>query len=142
MQVTSFPDDNLFPFAWFRTMREAAPVYFTPETNMWQVFRYQDVQRVLTDHSIFSSHIINFDHPLEKSLVNTDPPRHRQLRSLVTQAFTARRVNSLTPRIRACECWQERKVRERREAKRVGEEEAGRSEKAQKKRRDVEGSSP
>ena len=39
----------------------------------------------------------------------------------------------LTTSFRACECWQERKVRERREAKREGEEEAGVVQKSIKK---------
>jgi cytochrome P450 len=33
------------------------------------------------------------------SLITTDPPRHRQLRSLVTQAFTPKAVAALAPRI-------------------------------------------
>src|SRR5215472_5336453 len=99
MHVSSFPDDLLNPFPWYRIMREAAPVYYAPEMNMWEVFRYSDVQRVLTDFTTFSAHIITSDHPLELSLINTDPPRHRQLRSLATLAFTPRTVAQLEPRI-------------------------------------------
>ncbi|PMY57442.1 cytochrome P450, partial [Pseudomonas sp. FW305-25] len=35
------------------------------------------------------------------SLITADPPRHRQLRSLVTQAFTPKAVDALAPRISA-----------------------------------------
>jgi cytochrome P450 len=38
---------------------------------------------------------------LEANIINTDPPRHRQLRTLVTQAFTPRNVDALAPRIQA-----------------------------------------
>ncbi|MFI9007594.1 cytochrome P450 [Actinosynnema sp. NPDC053489] len=31
------------------------------------------------------------------SMLNTDPPHHRKLRALVSQAFTARRINALQP---------------------------------------------
>jgi cytochrome P450 len=31
------------------------------------------------------------------SMISSDPPRHRKLRSLVTQAFTPRAVESLAP---------------------------------------------
>ena len=71
---------------------------------MWHVFRYDDVQRVLSEHATFSSRI-GGDNPSETgqlfaaSLINTDPPRHRQLRSLVSQAFTPRSVEALGPRI-------------------------------------------
>src|SRR5213078_4692907 len=83
---------------WCRSMRESAPIFYTSGRNTWQVFRYADVQRVLTDYTSFSSQYMSND-PLEMSLINTDPPRHRQLRTLVTQAFTPRTVAQLTPRI-------------------------------------------
>src|SRR5260370_38638908 len=37
--------------------------------------------------------------PRDASIVNPDPPRHRQLRSLASQAFTPRAIAQLTPRI-------------------------------------------
>ncbi|MEU4443850.1 cytochrome P450 [Actinosynnema sp. NPDC050801] len=33
------------------------------------------------------------------SMLNTDPPHHRRLRALVSQAFTARRINALRPAV-------------------------------------------
>src|SRR3989454_8153890 len=39
--------------------------------------------------------------PLGSSILQMDPPRHRQLRNLVTQAFTPRMVAQLEPRITA-----------------------------------------
>ena len=94
-------DMALNPFPWFRTMRESAPVYFEQRNNMWNVFRYDDVQTVLTDYTNFSSQFIGSNQPIDASLINTDPPRHRQLRSLVSQAFTPRTIERLTPRITA-----------------------------------------
>ena len=92
-------DLALNPFPWFRTMRESAPVYFEQRNNMWNVFRYDDVETVLTDYAKFSSQFIGSNQPIDASLINTDPPRHRQLRSLVSQAFTPRTIERLTPRI-------------------------------------------
>jgi len=92
-------DQALNPFPWFRMMRESAPVYFNSRNKMWSVFRYGDVQRVLSDHTSFSSQIMDSNQPLDASIVNTDPPRHRQLRSLASQAFTPRAIAQLTPRI-------------------------------------------
>ena len=68
------------------------------------MFRYDDVQRVLSEHATFSSRFGGDDPSgqlFAASLVNTDPPRHRQLRSLVSQAFTPRSVEELAPRILA-----------------------------------------
>lgn len=57
------------------------------------VFSYAEVERVLSDHEQFSSEIGRM------SILHTDPPRHRKLRNLVTQAFTPRAVEALRPRI-------------------------------------------
>lgn len=90
---TSYPGLDLEPFGWYRTMREERPVTRERASGTWMIFRYTDVLRVLSDHEAFSSRFGNL------SLINTDPPRHRQLRNLVTQAFTPRAVEALRPRI-------------------------------------------
>ena len=95
--------DPLNPFPWYRLMRAQAPVFFEPERQLWHVFGYPDVQRVLSEHAAFSSQFMagGDDSALSSSLVATDPPRHRQLRALVSQAFTPRAVDDLAPRISA-----------------------------------------
>ena len=95
---------SLDPFPHYRRMRETAPVFHDEQSGSWHVFRYDDVQRVLSEHAMFSSRM-GGDEPSETgqlfaaSLITTDPPRHRQLRSLVTQAFTPKAVDALAPRI-------------------------------------------
>jgi len=77
-------------------------VYYNPQYHFWQVFRYEDVQRVLSDYASFSSGFGGGEQgqdPLSSSLISMDPPRHRQLRNLVTQAFTPRSVAQLSERI-------------------------------------------
>ena len=84
--------------AWYRKMRETQPVYYNQDHKVWEVFRYKDVQRVLLDHADYSVNKTmpeNFPSTLGKS----EPPRHRQLRSLVSKAFTPRRIEELTPRL-------------------------------------------
>jgi cytochrome P450 len=99
-------EQPLNPFTRYEAMRRSEPVFQDQETGVWHAFRYDDVQRVLSEHATFSSRI-GGDNPSETgqlfaaSLINTDPPRHRQLRSLVTQAFTPRAVEALAPRIAA-----------------------------------------
>jgi len=79
------------------------PAYYDLQRQAWQVFRYAEVQRVLSDFATFSSNRGKLDPadrgPNMASLVDLDPPRHRQLRSLVTQAFTPRIVATFEPRI-------------------------------------------
>src|SRR5215212_3985408 len=97
---------RLDPFPWYSTMRQAHPVAYDPRQSSWSVFRYDHVQRVLSDYVNFSSERLagntqSVKQPFGASMISADPPRHRQLRSLVTQAFTPRAIDALAPRITA-----------------------------------------
>src|SRR5215472_11979503 len=96
----------------FRAPLASTLACYDKEANCWQVFRYEDVLRVATDHASFSSEsrqrmLARGDEagadeavvPLLDSLINMDPPRHRQFRSLVAQAFTPRAIAQMAPRI-------------------------------------------
>lgn len=89
------------PVDWYREMRKNQPVRYRPEYDLWDVFRYDDVQRVLLDHATFSSEVVRMERQTADTLGNIDPPRHRQLRNIVTQAFTPASVARLAPRITA-----------------------------------------
>jgi cytochrome P450 len=90
------------PFPWYERMRRESPVTVDPRSGALSVFGYDDVQRVLSDYEAFSSERSrDGSSALGASLISSDPPRHRQLRNLVTQAFTPRAVNQLAPRITA-----------------------------------------
>ncbi len=104
MDFAPASEHPLDPFPYYERMREAAPVFHDEQSGSWHVFRYDDVQRVLSEHARFSSRMHGDDpsetgHLFASSLITTDPPRHRQLRSLVTQAFTPKAVDALAPRI-------------------------------------------
>ncbi len=99
-------EQQLNPFALYDTMRQNHPLYQDPVRGSWNFFRYEDVQRVLSEYTTFSSQFkrkrsisILPTQPFAAAIISTDPPRHRQLRSLVTQAFTPRAVEALAPRI-------------------------------------------
>jgi cytochrome P450 len=104
MDAVPATEDPLDPFPRYGRMREVAPVFQDDQSGSWHVFRYDDVQSVLSEHARFSSRM-GGDDPTEtgqlfaSSLITADPPRHRQLRSLVTQAFTPKAVDALAPRI-------------------------------------------
>jgi cytochrome P450 len=94
--------DPANPFPWYRAMRAGSPVHYYSQHGTWHVFRYGDVQRVLSEYATFSSAQIGGSQtPIGASLLSTDPPRHRQLRALVSQAFTPRAIEALAPRIAA-----------------------------------------
>ncbi|GHO82106.1 cytochrome P450 [Dictyobacter formicarum] len=97
--------DPLNPFPWYRMMREQYPVYYSREFHSWFITRYSDVQRVINDPLLFSSEQSIRSRPAgrvqqtTRTLLWTDPPRHRQLRSLINQAFTPRTIANLAPRV-------------------------------------------
>jgi cytochrome P450 len=94
-------------FTWYRAMRESTPVFYDADTSCWQIFRYDDVLRVASDYATFSSEerqrivVRKEASAFPPTFVSMDPPRHHQLRGLVTQAFTPRAVAQLAPRITA-----------------------------------------
>jgi cytochrome P450 len=72
-------DDSLEPrIAWYREMREHHPIYYNQDLQVWEVFRYKDVQKVLLDHADSSVKKTIPDH-FPSTLGKADPPRHRQL---------------------------------------------------------------
>src|SRR5215468_4138167 len=78
--------------AWLRQQRAAGSVHYDAQQQLWQVFGYADVLRVLTDSAAFSSDFRallpsqpDFALFAKGNFVRMDPPKHRQLRSLVTQ---------------------------------------------------------
>ncbi len=99
--TTTEQERRLNPYPWYQAMRTTNPIVYNESYNSWSIFSYDAVQRVLTDYTDFSSQIMGNgnDMPLSTSLVNSDPPRHRKLRSIVTQAFTPRTIAQLAPRI-------------------------------------------
>lgn len=93
-------------YDWYHQMRETQPVFFDPKMQAWNIFRYDDVERVLNDHTTFSSDGNRFIpaeyrdlNPINASMIRMDPPRHHQLRRLVSQAFTPRMVAQMESRI-------------------------------------------
>jgi cytochrome P450 len=100
------PRERRDPFPWYQMMRRDAPVYYDARDGCWNIFRYDDVQRVLQDHATFSSNLARAashdpHDPIQASMIATDPPRHQRLRSLVSKAFTPRAIAALEPRIAA-----------------------------------------
>ncbi|GLF96873.1 cytochrome P450 [Streptomyces yaizuensis] len=91
---------------WWAFMREHAPVHHDSALGYWHVFRHEDAVAVLGDHRLFSSDLRSlipqpeaFATVARGAFLGFDPPRHQQLRTLVSKAFTPRLVAGLAPRI-------------------------------------------
>ncbi|WP_393971846.1 cytochrome P450 [Oxyplasma meridianum] len=96
--------DLLNPFPWYKAMRTSKPVFRDSEYGLWNVFRYEDVKRVLSNFKEFSSQFGKAFNPaggpISESIINLDPPRHTKLRNIVSRAFTPRSVEKMEPAIR------------------------------------------
>lgn len=102
--VTWSRDEQLTSrFDWYRHMREHQPVALDPETGIWGIFRHADVRRALTNVADFGNMLpgVPADDPLTDTMLRVDPPRHRELRDLVNQAFTSRRIAAMRDPVQA-----------------------------------------
>jgi cytochrome P450 len=99
-------------YAWFEEMRNTQPVWFDESSGCWHVFRYEDVNTIITDSTRFSSERRQrgFGPPPTdtqagreqrsgRSIISMDPPQHRQYRNLVSPLFTPRALARLSGRI-------------------------------------------
>jgi cytochrome P450 len=93
---------GLDPFTWYRQMRESDPVHLDERQGVCELFRYNDILSVLTNPTLFSSERGGRTENDEgATMLVSDPPRHRKLRGLVSQAFTPRAIAQQEERIRA-----------------------------------------
>src|SRR5262245_64930242 len=104
------------PVPAYRLLRERAPIRWNPWQRSWLLSRYDDVAAVLRDPRFTTDRrrLLPFrlmrrasrSHPdfvnlLDRNLLMLDGEEHRRVRSLVSKAFTPRRVEALRPRIEA-----------------------------------------
>ncbi len=100
MQTPVLSDEvRLHPWPIYARLRRSGGVARMGPEGPWSVYRYDDVRAVLGDHTRFSSAHPGAEGP--RSLIQSDPPRHTQLRGLVSRAFSPHTVASLEPRIAA-----------------------------------------
>jgi cytochrome P450 len=117
------PDDFMQkPYELLKRYRDAGRVHhviFPHGADVWLITRYDDVRdllqdsRVLKDGSrmneMFARHTgtyvegekpdVGFDDELSIHMLNSDPPRHTRLRSLVSKSFTLRTMEKLRGRV-------------------------------------------
>ena len=107
------------PHAYYQKLRDNDPVHFDATLNTWFVSRYEDVGAVLRDPITFSQemgwktqfaqgYFAELKEILERDgggyfpeMLLLDPPGHTRMRKLINQAFDARRIDQLKPRISA-----------------------------------------
>jgi cytochrome P450 len=96
------------PYPIYAELRAHAPVYRNAEIGFWALSRHADVLAALRDFELFSNrHGVSLDPAATHagadatmSFLAMDPPRHTRMRSLVSSAFTPRRIAGLEPHVR------------------------------------------
>ncbi len=118
MDIFPPPDQSLNPFPFYAQMRKFHPIAYDDKNKIWGIFRYNDIQNILTNHRHFSSDfqkLVNFqqgqmqqqgqnqeqerNESVRRSILTSDPPYHKQLRSVISSAFTSNTIWKLRPRI-------------------------------------------
>ena len=106
------------PFPFFARLRAADPVYRTTlpdKTPVWLLTRYEDVNALLRDQRFTKNRRSALTkeelrklswtppmfRPLERNMLDLDPPDHTRLRSLVHKAFTPSLIEQMRSRTQA-----------------------------------------
>ncbi|MEX5710939.1 cytochrome P450 [Parafrankia sp. FMc6] len=98
---------HLAPYDVWRRMRDEAPVYRNDRLDFFALSRHADVEAAHRDPATYSSAHgtvleIMSPEPMQTGLIIfIDPPTHTELRTLVSRAFTPRRISALEDSIRA-----------------------------------------
>ncbi|UPM45215.1 cytochrome P450 [Halocatena salina] len=99
---------QLSPFEWYAEMREKTPVCFDDQRETWDVFRFEDVNRVLRDHDAFTANRAFKDDTssndedtgsILQTMITTDPPEHTRLRGFVDERFQPGTIREYQPRV-------------------------------------------
>ncbi|MDI3405759.1 cytochrome P450 [Streptomyces sp. B-S-A6] len=96
------------PYSAFRALRERGPVHhvrFPTGDTAWMILGHEEARAALADprmrHDVRHSAEYDSDglYSIGRNMLQTDPPDHTRLRSLVAREFTARRIRALRARV-------------------------------------------
>ncbi|MEV2253200.1 cytochrome P450 [Streptomyces sp. NPDC050147] len=96
------------PYSAFAALRSRGPVHhvrFPTGGESWLVVGYEEARAAFADPRLRNDvrHSADFEddglYAVGRNMLQTDPPDHTRLRTLVAREFTARRVQALRPRV-------------------------------------------
>jgi cytochrome P450 len=93
------------PYEVWRRLREEAPVYRNDRYDFWALSHFADVESAHRNPTLYSSahgtvlELMSANPFPTAQMIFLDPPEHTKLRSLVSRAFTPRRIGRLESRI-------------------------------------------
>lgn len=102
------------PFPAYKQLRENDPVHWNPKLKSWVITRYTDVRDLLLSDDLSVNRLVQFytalppaDAALLKDIIHylnlwiafRDPPDHTRVRRIMRDAFTAKAIDEMRPRI-------------------------------------------
>lgn len=95
------------PYPTYARLRAEAPLYYNAEQDFWALSRHADVAAAFRDDATYSNEMgVTVDKSVWSpdahrvmSFLALDGARQHRIRSLVSRAFTPRRVRELTPQV-------------------------------------------
>ena len=111
LRIVTDPDVIADPYPLLRELQQTAPVHKLGFADFWILTRFEDCRAALRDQRLgnpepgddmpvlLSGSSRDPDGP--RSLLSLNPPDHTRIRSLVSRAFTPRRVERLRPSVQA-----------------------------------------
>ena len=104
------------PYPAYDELRRAGRIHYDDRTDHWLITRHADVNALLRDRRFGRTYLHQasheemghapdpelqapFWHVIRNGMLDREPPDHTRLRSLVSRAFTPRRVEELRPTI-------------------------------------------
>ena len=109
LRIVTDPDVIADPYPLLRELRETAPVHKLGFADFWILTRFEDCRAALRDPRLGNpesgDHVPTLivgsprDPDGPRSLLTLNPPDHTRIRSLVSRAFTPRRVERLRPAV-------------------------------------------
>lgn len=113
MNIFPLPTQRLDPFEFYSMMRKEHPIEYDERNDMYGIFRYNDIYKCFTDFKNFSSDFAKWLNgtnansstkfqdasPIGPSLITSDPPKHRNLRNSISEAFNPGQISVLEPKI-------------------------------------------
>lgn len=118
------------PFPFYRRLREADPVHWSPRLKAWVLTRYDDCRAVLLDREVSSDRLRPYFATLPGSeaerirdivrylthwMVFRDPPEHTRLRRLTAKVFHLQAMNAMRPKVEELCAWLLGRIGEREE---------------------------
>lgn len=105
LRILTDPEVIPDPYPLMRELRETAPVFRTASGDQWVLTRYEDSRAMLRDPRFGSVEPGGQTSPITpaaasgeervRSMLFLNPPDHTRIRSLVSRAFTPRRVEGM-----------------------------------------------